>query len=156
VTATLDDDARRLLDGANFGHIATLMDDGAPKVEPVWVGRDGDKVLVTTDARSIKARNLTRDARVALSVTAFDDPYDQLLIRGRVVELRPDDDLRVLDELSLKYLNTPFPRRRWSERVVIVIDPKLARSYRSSLRHPNPGQHSTQGDRRHDTEADAH
>jgi PPOX class probable F420-dependent enzyme len=134
--ATLDDDARRLLDGANFAHLATLMDDGAPKVEPVWVGRDGDRVIVTTDGRSIKAQNLERDGRVALSVTAFDDPYDQLLIRGRVVELRDDDDLAVLDELSQKYLHTPFPRRRWSRRVVIVIDPKVARSYRSSLRHP--------------------
>jgi len=28
VAAKLDDDARRLLDGANFAHLATLMDDG--------------------------------------------------------------------------------------------------------------------------------
>jgi len=77
-------------------------------------------------------------------VTAFDDPYDQLLIRGRVVELRPDNDLAVLDQLSNKYLGSPFPRRRWSERIVIVIEPKLARSYRSPLRHPHPqqGEHS--------------
>src|SRR5436305_3116769 len=118
----MNDDARRLLDGANFGHIATLMPDGAPKVEPVWVGRDGDRVIVTTDGRSIKAENLSRDGRVALSVTSYDDPYDQLLIRGRVVELRPDEDLRVLDALSQKYLHQPFPRRRWSHRVVLVID----------------------------------
>src|SRR4051794_1543575 len=136
----LPPDARRLLDGANFAHFATLMDDGAPKVEPVWVGRDGDRVIVTTDGRSIKARNIARDDRVALSVTAFDDPYDQLLIRGRVVELRSDDDLVVLDELSHKYLQSPFPRRRWSDRVVIVIDPKVARSYHSPLRHPDPQQ----------------
>ena len=136
----LDDDARRLLDGANFAHMATLMQDGAPKVEPVWVGRDGDRVIVTTDGKSIKAQNVARDARVALSVTAFEDPYDQLLIRGRVVEVRADDDLEVLDQLSQKYLKTPFPRRRWSQRIVIVIDPKVARSYRSSLRHPHPEQ----------------
>ena len=136
----LDDDARRLLDGANFAHLATLMDGGAPKVEPVWVGRDGDRVIVTTDAKSIKAKNVARDDRVALSVTAFENPYDQLLIRGRVVEVRPDDNLEVLDQLSRKYLKEPFPRRRWSQRVVIVIDPKVARSYRSSLRHPYPQQ----------------
>ena len=73
-------EARRLIDGVNFAHLATLMADGTPKVEPVWVAREGDRVLVTTDAKSIKARNVERDARVALSVTAFDDPYDQLLI----------------------------------------------------------------------------
>ena len=129
----LGDDARRLLDGPNFGHLSTLMADGAPKVEPVWVMREGDRIVVTTDARSIKAANVARDARVALSVTAAGDPYEQLLVRGRVVEVRPDEDLAVLDAFAQKYLGAPFPRRRWSERVVIVIEPDLARHYVSKL-----------------------
>jgi PPOX class probable F420-dependent enzyme len=136
MTVSLGVDARRLLDGANFGHLSTLMADGSPKVEPVWVGRDGDHVLVTTDGRSIKAQNVARDARVAVSVTAFDDPYDQLLIRGRVVEMRPDDDLAVLDGFSQRYLGEPFARRRWSQRFVLVIEADLARSYHSPLRDP--------------------
>jgi PPOX class probable F420-dependent enzyme len=135
VTVTLGDGARRLLDGANIGHLATLMPGGAPKVEPVWVAREGDLVLVATDGKSIKARNAARDARVALSVTAAGDPYEQLLVRGRVVEIRPDDDLAVLDRLSHTYLDGPFPRRRWSRRVVLVIEPDLARHRRSPLRH---------------------
>lgn len=135
-SVTLSADARRLLDGANFGHLATLQADGEPKVEPVWVGRDGDRVLVATDAKSIKARNVERDARVALSVTAFDDPYDQLLVRGTVTEVRPDDELTVLDELSQQYLGHEFPRRRWSSRVVLVITPTLARHSHSPLRDP--------------------
>ena len=131
----LDDDARRLLDGRNFGHLATLMPDGTPKVDPVWVGREGDRVLVATDAKSLKARNASRDARVGLSVVAFDDPYDQVLLRGRVVEVRPDDDLACLDALAMKYLGEPFARRRWSQRVVLVIEPSVVRSYRSPLQH---------------------
>ena len=134
--AKLGEDACRLLDGANFAHLATLMDDGAPKVEPVWVARDGDRVLVTTDGKSIKAQNVARDGRVALSVTAYEDPYDQLLIRGRVVEVRPDDDLVELDRFSDKYLGAPFARRRWSRRIVLVIEADLARSYHSPLRDP--------------------
>jgi PPOX class probable F420-dependent enzyme len=140
VSAQLGDAARRLLDGVNVGHLATLMPDGAPKVEPVWVARDGDRVLVTTDSQSIKARNAVRDARVALSVTAADDPYEQLLVRGRVVEIRPDDDLSVLDAMSRKYLDGPFPRRRWSRRAVLVIEPDLARHRRAPLRQPARGE----------------
>lgn len=132
---TLDDDARRLLDGRNFGHLATLMPDGTPKVDPVWVGREGDLVLVATDGKSLKAQNAARDARVGLSVVAFDDPYDQVLLRGRIVEVRPDDDLACLDALSMKYLGEPFARRRWSQRVVLVIEPRVVRSYRSPLQH---------------------
>ncbi len=102
----------------------------------MWVARDGDDVLVATDAKSIKAQNVARDARVALSVVSFEDPYDQLLLRGRVVEVRPDDDLVVLDAMAQKYLGTAFPRRRWSGRLVLVIRPHQARSYRSALRDP--------------------
>lgn len=132
--AILDDDARRLLDAPNFGHLATLQEAGGPKNDVVWVAREGDDVLVATDAKSIKAVNVARDPRVALSVVSFEDPYDQLLVRGRVVEIRPDDDLAILDAMSQKYLGEPFPRRRWSGRVVLVIRPHVARAYRSALR----------------------
>jgi PPOX class probable F420-dependent enzyme len=133
--ARLGADARRLLDGANYGHLATLMADGSPKVDPVWVGREDDRVLVTTDAKSIKALNAARDDRVALSVTSFDNPYEQLLLRGRVIEIRDDPELVAMDSMSEKYLGGPFPRRKWSRRVVLVIAPTLARYYQSSLRH---------------------
>lgn len=130
-------DAKRLLDAANIAHLATLQADGAPKVEPVWVARDGDQVLFTSDANTLKGRNLERDPRVALSIVSRDDPYDQLLIRGRVVELRPDDDLAFLDELSRRYTGEPFPRRRWRRRAIYVIEPSVARHYKSPLVH-NP------------------
>ena len=134
----LNDDARRLLDSANYGHLATLLADGWPKVDPVWVDREGDRVIVTSDAKSIKALNVARDARVALSVTDFANPYEQLLVRGRVIELRPDDDLAAMDAMSHKYLGAPFPRRKWSKRLVLVIEPSLARYYKSALHH-QPG-----------------
>src|SRR4051794_28803417 len=53
----LDADSRRLLDAANFAYISTLMADGAPRVEPVWIGREGDRVLITTDRKSLKSIN---------------------------------------------------------------------------------------------------
>jgi PPOX class probable F420-dependent enzyme len=132
----LDDNTRRLLDAPNFAHLATLMPDGSPKVEPVWVGREGDRVFITTDAKSLKAVNLDQDGRVALSVTDYANPYEQVLIRGRVVERRDDPDMAGMDALSLKYLGKPFPRRKWSARVIYVIEPTLARYYKSPLEHP--------------------
>jgi PPOX class probable F420-dependent enzyme len=132
----LSPDVRRLLDGANFAHLATLMPGGHPKVDPVWVATEGDRILVTTDGKSRKARNAEHDPRVALSVTAFDNPYEQVLVRGHVVEVRADPDLAVLDDISTRYLGEPFPRRRWSHRVVLVIEPQVVRHYRSPLRDP--------------------
>ncbi len=132
----LDEQARLLVDAPNFAHLSTLMPDGSPKVEPVWVGREGDDLLVTTDAKALKARNIARDARVALSIVDFDNPYQQLLVRGTVREIRADEDLAVMDRMSRKYLDQPFPRRRWSERVVFVIEPTTARYYVSPLKDP--------------------
>lgn len=128
----LSDEARRLVDGPNDAVLSTLLPDGAPKCDVVWVGRDGDRLLVATDAKSIKARNAANDGRVALAVTARDNPYEQLLVRGRAT-VEPDDDLAVLDALSQKYLGEPFPRRTWSQRVVLVIEPDQARHYVSPL-----------------------
>ncbi len=133
----LSDDARRLLDAANIAHLSTLQDDGAPKVEPVWIAREGDRVLVTSDANSLKGRNLERDPRVAISIVDFDNPYEQLLIRGRVVEVRPDDDLAFLDTLAQRYTGAAFARRKWRQRAIYVIEPSIARHYRSPLVH-NP------------------
>lgn len=131
----LDIDVRRLLDAPNFAALSTLMPDGSPKVEPVWVGREGDHILIATDRRSLKGRNIELDKRVALSVTDFANPYEQALIRGRVIETRDDNDLVVLDALSQQYLNRPFPRRKWSSRVVYVIEADVARFYKSPLEH---------------------
>ena len=139
----LTPEAVRIVDAPNIAHLATLMPDGAPKVEPVWIGRDGDLLLVATDAKSLKARNVGNDARVGLSIASEDNPYEQLLIRGTVSEIRADDDLAVLDALSLKYLGAPFARRRWSARVVLVIRADVVRHYVSPLRRPTPGHAPT-------------
>ena len=131
----LDDDVKRILDAPNFAHLSTLMEDGSPKVEPIWIDREGDHILITTDRKSIKAINIDRDPRVALSITDYANPYEQVLIRGRVIETRDDNALQVLDRVSLKYTGAPFPRRKWSTRVVYVVEPSLARYYKSPLTH---------------------
>ena len=131
----LDPDVRRLLDAPNFAALSTLMPDGSPKVEPIWIGREGDHVLVATDERGLKGRNIALDKRVALSVTDYTNPYEQALIRGKVIETRDDNDLQILDALSQQYLDKPFPRRKWSSRVVYVIEAEIARYYRSPLVH---------------------
>jgi PPOX class probable F420-dependent enzyme len=138
MTITLSDDAKRLLDAPNFAALTTLMGDGWPKTEPVWVGREGDLVVIATDRKSIKSINIDRDPRVALSITDYANPYEQLLIRGRVVEAREDNDLAIMDALSQKYLGGPFPRRKWSSRVAYFIEPTVARYYKSPLKHTPP------------------
>src|SRR2546429_661697 len=58
---TLTTEIRSLIDGANFGHLATLMADGSPQSVPVWVGREEDRILICTGDASLKAKNTQRD-----------------------------------------------------------------------------------------------
>jgi hypothetical protein len=46
----------RALDRPSFAHLATLMADGSPRSVPVWVGREGDWLLVCTSEGSLKVR----------------------------------------------------------------------------------------------------
>jgi len=64
----LPDDVRALFDGPNYAHVATLMPDGGPHSVPVWIGVEADRIVFLTSPGSRKARNLERDARVAISV----------------------------------------------------------------------------------------
>jgi PPOX class probable F420-dependent enzyme len=135
---TLSDDVKRLLDAPNFAHLATLMSDGSPQIAPVWVGREGDRILIATGEGSLKARNTRRDARVALSLVGFVNPYEEIQIRGRIVERRPDGDLAVMDRIADKYTGAPFPRRDPAGRVVLVVEADRVRHHVLPFRHTPP------------------
>jgi hypothetical protein len=57
-----------------------------------------------------------------LSIVDSDDPYSEVQIRGRVVERRPDPQLKTLDPISHKYTGKPFPFRNPEERVALIIE----------------------------------
>jgi PPOX class probable F420-dependent enzyme len=134
----LSNELKALLDGPNFVHLATLMPDGAPHNAPVWVGREGDRVLICTGEGSLKAKNTRRDPRVALSIVGFNDPYSEAQLRGRVVEWRPDGDFKYLDGISHKYTGKPFPFRGPEERVALVIEIEKERYTKLPFEHSPP------------------
>jgi PPOX class probable F420-dependent enzyme len=124
----LSEEIKALVRGANFAHLATLMRDGTPQVDPVWVDLEGDEILVSTRESHLKAKNTHRDTRVGLSVIAMNNPYQEAQIRGRVIERCSDRDLNVLDRLAHKYTGKPFPfRDKPEERLVLVIAAERAR-----------------------------
>ncbi len=134
----LSDEIKTLLDRPNFAHLSTLMPDGSPQSAPVWVAREGDRILVGTGEGSLKAKNTRRDSRVSLSITDMDDPYREAQLRGRVTERRPDGDFKGMDAISLKYTGQPFPFRNPAGRVVLVIEVDKARYAKLPFEHTPP------------------
>ena len=119
----LNPDVRRHLEGTPVAHLATVLPDGSPHTVPLWVDTRGDQVVFLTGPGSRKARNLRRDPRVALSLTAADNPFEPIVIRGRVVEwLEGDEAWEIVDLIAAKYIGAAYPRDE--ERVVAVVEPE--------------------------------
>lgn len=134
----LPNEVRQLVDGANFAHLSTLLPDGSPHSDPVWIMREADRVVICTSESSLKAKNTRRDPRVAISIIGFDDPYNEAQLRGRVVERRADSDLKATDLVSHKYIGKPFPMRSPEGRVALVVEIDRARHLKIPFKHEPP------------------
>ncbi len=134
----LQPEVQSLLSRPNFAHLATLMPDGSPNVTPVWIGVEGDHLVICTGEDSLKARNLRRNPRLGLSVVDFHNPYEEVQIRGRVVEFRDDSKLETMDKVSHKYIGAPFPMRASDGRVAMVIEVEKARYTKLPFQHTPP------------------
>jgi PPOX class probable F420-dependent enzyme len=118
----------QLLNGKNFAYLSTLMNDGSPQVTPTWVDieRDDDSILINTAEGRIKHKNVSRDPRVAISISDQNNPYNMVSIRGRVVEQITESADEHTDKLAKKYLGMDkYPYRSPNEkRVILKIRPE--------------------------------
>jgi PPOX class probable F420-dependent enzyme len=124
--AKLTDSAKNILSKQAFGHLATSMPDGSPQVTPVWVDYEGDFVVINTAEGRAKPRNMRNDPRVALSATDPDNPYEAVIIRGRVSEMTDEGADEHIDAMAKKYLGKdsyPF-RQAGEQRVKVFIQPE--------------------------------
>jgi PPOX class probable F420-dependent enzyme len=120
---TFSQEAIEIIDGKNFAYLTTSMPDGSPHVSPVWIDRDGDTLLVNTVPGRTKQKNISRDPRVAISMTQEKNPYRHLFIRGKVIEQTQQGALDHINRLARKYLGKDYP---WTDRnrIILRIEPK--------------------------------
>jgi PPOX class probable F420-dependent enzyme len=118
----------RLLNGKNFAYVSTLMKDGSPQVTPTWVdiNKDGNNILINTAEGRIKHKNVSRDSRVAISISDQNNPYNMASIRGKVIEQIKEGADEHADRLAKKYLGMDkYPYRTPDEkRVILKIKPE--------------------------------
>ena len=121
----MNEKAAGLFSKKNLVYLATIMKDGAPQVSPVWANYEDGYILINTAEGRIKHKNVMRDPRVAVSVTAINNPLDMTTIRGTVIELIPDHEYEHADKLTQQYMGRQhYPFKRDDERrVVLKIKP---------------------------------
>ena len=124
--AQIPDEAVHLLEGQHFAHVATVMADGTPQVTPVWIDHEGDTVTFNTAAGRFKEKNLRRDPNVAISIIDAENPYQPLVIRGKVSEITEEGADEQIDALAKRYMGVDeYPLRQPGEqRVMVKITPE--------------------------------
>jgi PPOX class probable F420-dependent enzyme len=80
---------------------------------------------VNTARGRMKAKNLAREPRVALSISDPENPYRYLGIQGRVTEMTEAGGDAHIDKMAKKYLDKDkYPYRAPGEvRVIVKITP---------------------------------
>ncbi len=100
-------DLKALIDSGVHAQLVTLNSNGSPQVTLIWLGRDGDELLVAHLGDGQKMRNMARDPRVAV---AFEAPganamglknYAVLHGRARITEGGAPE---LLQELAPRFL----------------------------------------------------
>lgn len=103
-----------------YGVLATIREDGTPRLSVVWaklLDDDDDVVLMNTRFDRAKARDVARDPRVSL---CFEDGYQYLTLEGRAT-LRPDPELVDIEELRRHYGDDKDFSPQRGQRVSLIL-----------------------------------
>ena len=104
---SLPDSARALLESAALAHLVTLNPDGSPQVTIVWVGLDGDEIVIGHLPEHRKIRNIRNDSRVALSIESPErNPMglNEYLVINGTARVTEGGAAGLLQELARTYL----------------------------------------------------
>ena len=120
----LPDDLIALLRRPSPCFVATVMPNGSPQLTQTWVTTDGENVVINIVDGMQKARNFARDPRVALNVVDPDEVFRFYAVRGRVVSMTTERGVESINEISQKYLGTPYPNftGQPETRVIVTIE----------------------------------
>jgi PPOX class probable F420-dependent enzyme len=110
----IPDSARQVIESGQLAHLATINRDGSPHVTIVWVGLEGDEIVISKLSEDQKVANIRRDPRVSLSIEARTG--DQMGMKNYLVvegtaRVTPGGAPELLHHLAQRYIGpgTTFP-----------------------------------------------
>jgi PPOX class probable F420-dependent enzyme len=87
--------------------VAVVRDDGSPQVAPVWIARDGDQIVFTTGANTVKGKAILRDGRVSLCLDNETPPFDFVTINGTTTtSTDPEELLEWATRIAGRYMGS--------------------------------------------------
>lgn len=110
-----------------LAHVSATRRDGSIAHYLMWVDYDGEHILTSSPVGSRKGAHWRRDPRVTLSVVDRSNDWRYLIVRGRVVDIRPDHGLAFIDRMSERYTGGLYRMRQYP-REIFLIQPEHVRA----------------------------
>ena len=106
-------EVRAVVESGRLAHFVTVNADGSPQVTIVWVGLEGDDIVIGKLMVDQKVRNIRRDPRVSLSIEAEGSTYgmQHYLVVDGSARIDEGGAPGLLHELAQRYIGpgTEFP-----------------------------------------------
>lgn len=117
-------DTHRDLLESQFATLATIANDGGPRLTEVWFLWAEDRLRLSLNTARLKTRQLMARPQCSLFILDLENPYRYVDVRGRAV-ISPDDDYAFADLVGRKYGSDLREHDAPGEsRVIVTIEPE--------------------------------
>jgi PPOX class probable F420-dependent enzyme len=120
----LSAEVRRLASLPIITVLATQRRDESIQLNPIWFELDGDEFVINSNTRRTWPANLQREGEAVLLLVDPENTERYAQIRGRMVDVKPDADLAVINRLARRYTGKKFRALEpGEERITLRIAP---------------------------------
>jgi PPOX class probable F420-dependent enzyme len=117
----LTNELRDFLDAHRAGVLATIAADGVPRQSVVYYARDGERLLISTESKRWKARDVRRSGWASLCVRGDEQPYPSAVFSGRA-EILTKDIGPATAAVMQRIAGTPEPPEPQSDEALTAVD----------------------------------
>ena len=126
--AKVPDSALDLFQEPALGHVSYLNGKGQIVTFPMWVGFDGEHILTSSRVGSRKGKALRKRPQAAVSIVSTKNPWHWLSVSGRVVDIKPDENLAFIDRLSRRYTGSDYSDRTHPREIFTIAVDRVSSS----------------------------
>jgi PPOX class probable F420-dependent enzyme len=98
------------LSDGHMARIATVKPGNSPHVTPVWYLWENNQLLMTIPKDSVKARNIRKNNKVAVTIDTDKAPIKAVIIEGtaKIEELSSEMERKIDRRMAAKYVKTEY------------------------------------------------
>jgi len=105
-----------------LAHVSYANQKGQIVTFPMWADYDGEHILISSPVGSKKGRAFRDRPQISVSMVSTHNAWHWISASGRVVDIKPDENLEFIDRMAHKYTGKDYQRRAPREIFVVEVD----------------------------------